>query len=166
MQIFLLYTVHSRSPGYGLTLVSESTSGVTHVADLSSVSSHLPSITSTPSLASSSGSHFPPVLPEDVGRATALLLIEKIVCVSMLRKRIGDSHCVHAWMQNIIQSCTHTFMPTKLPLMFTLIMGRPMHFHVSMYMYISKIPCVQIDVRAYFFYALLSYIKVVFVYLQ
>ena len=49
------------SPGYGLVLVSEGTSGIIHAAEGCSMSS---------------------VLPEDIGKDTALRLIQEIVTVS------------------------------------------------------------------------------------
>jgi hypothetical protein len=64
-----------RSPGYGITLVSESTAGVLHSAELFS---HSP-----PSQGVEKGARQPqpPALPEDIGKQTALLLIQEIVKV-------------------------------------------------------------------------------------
>lgn len=65
-----------RSPGYGITLVSESTTGVLHSAELFS---HNPL-----SQGVGQGVEKPhlPTLPEEVGKQTALLLIQEIVKVS------------------------------------------------------------------------------------
>ena len=63
-----------RSPGYGMTLVSESTTGVLHSAELFS---HNP-----PSREGAEQPH-PHALPEDIGRKTALLLIQEIVKVQV-----------------------------------------------------------------------------------
>ena len=67
---------HCRSPGYGLTLVSETTAGVLHSAELFS---------NQPLAQGSEGSRepHPPSLPEDIGRQTALLLIQEIVNVNI-----------------------------------------------------------------------------------
>ena len=70
---------HCRSPGYGLTLVSESTTGVLHSAELFS---------NQPLGQGSGGGQGseerpPPSLPEDIGRQTALLLIQEIVKVCL-----------------------------------------------------------------------------------
>ena len=69
-----------RSPGYGLTLVSESTTSVTHASESSSLSHPLP-----PSPVPgdrTSGEGCTPVLPEDIGRETASQLDQEIVRVS------------------------------------------------------------------------------------
>ena len=70
----LTLVFHCRSPGYGLTLVSETTTGVLHSAELFS---------NQPLAQGSEGSRepHPPSLPEDIGRQTALLLIQEIVKV-------------------------------------------------------------------------------------
>ena len=68
-----------RSPGYGLMLVSESTEGMMHAADGLSHSKQFS--------VSTSGVVLPtPMLPEDIGRQTALLLIEERVRVSQGRR--------------------------------------------------------------------------------
>lgn len=86
-----------RSPGYGLTLVSESTTGVTHAADLSSVSDYLPSIMTT-AVPSPVGTGRRTLLPEDIGRNTALALVEKIVQVNVIRTGVindGSTVCTY-----------------------------------------------------------------------
>ena len=67
----------SRSPGYGLTLVSESTTGVTHASERSSHSSPASS-----SCVGTEGSASP-VLPEDIGCEAASQLLQEIVHVSV-----------------------------------------------------------------------------------
>jgi RNA 3'-terminal phosphate cyclase-like protein len=62
-----------RSPGYGITLVSESTAGVLHSAELFS---HSPL---SQGVEQGAGQPQPPALPEDIGKQTALLLIQEIV---------------------------------------------------------------------------------------
>ena len=57
-----------RSPGYGVTLVSESTTGVLHSAEQFSESCKTEKSRQ-------------PLLPEDIGQKTALLLIQEIVKV-------------------------------------------------------------------------------------
>ena len=79
----ILILPHSlyRSPGYGLTLVSESTTGVLHSAELFS---------NQPLGQEGEQRTHTPALPEDIGRQTALLLIQEIVqvCVwSLVRVR-------------------------------------------------------------------------------
>lgn len=72
---FLLW----RSPGYGMTLVSESTSGVMHSAESSTQA--------TPTRSPGHGEReegdkkSAPILPEDIGKQTAMYLIEEIVKV-------------------------------------------------------------------------------------
>lgn len=87
-----LFTCSLRSPGFGLTLVSESTTGLTRAAEASTYSlSH----TSTPSQghgratggreggeAGGEMQENQHVLPEDVGTRTASLLMEEIVKAS------------------------------------------------------------------------------------
>ena len=68
-----------RSPGYGLTLVSESTEGMMHAANGSSHSKQF-------SVSTSGVAPPTPMLPEDIGRQTTLLLIEEIVRVSQGRR--------------------------------------------------------------------------------
>ena len=68
-----------RSPGYGLTLVSESTEGMMHAANGSSHSKQF-------SVSTSGVAPPTPMLPEDIGRQTALLLIEERVRVSQGRR--------------------------------------------------------------------------------
>lgn len=66
-----------KCPGFGLTLVSESTTGVTHGAENSSVLRRVgPSGQEVPT---EEGKPANPVLPEDVGRQAALMLVEEIV---------------------------------------------------------------------------------------
>ena len=67
----------SRSPGYGLTLVSESTTGVTHASERSSHSSPASS-----SCVGTEGSASL-VLPEDIGHEAASQLLQEIVHVSV-----------------------------------------------------------------------------------
>ena len=85
-----------RSPGYGLTLVSESTTGVLHSAELFSNASLLREEVRQPHPPGSvregqphplsservDGQPHLSSLPEDIGRQTALLLIQEIVRVS------------------------------------------------------------------------------------
>ena len=77
-----------RSPGFGLTLVAESTSGVMHAAETSSYSTASHSHTSKGSrpLGSSRDREEPVILPEDIGTNTASLLLQEIVQVCL---------CVH-----------------------------------------------------------------------
>ena len=67
-----------RSPGFGLTLVSETTSGMMHAAESSTYSL---SGTSSSSDKGSTEKDKEPLLPEDVGRHAASLLIQEIVKV-------------------------------------------------------------------------------------
>lgn len=71
-----------RSPGYGLTLVSESTSGVMHSAEGSTHTSHPHSndLEDEDDKDKASVKHVP-TLPEDIGKQTAVNLIEEIVKV-------------------------------------------------------------------------------------
>lgn len=80
-----------RSPGYGLTLVAETTTGVMHAAESSTYSHTATPISEAPALPgratlTSSGRRWEAeegvILPEDVGRETASLLIQEIVKVS------------------------------------------------------------------------------------
>ena len=87
----LCVVCHYRSPGYGLTLVSESTTGVLHSAELFS---------NQPLGQGSGGGQRsqerpPPSLPEDIGRQTALLLIQEIVKVCLCVTHSTDQLVTH-----------------------------------------------------------------------
>ena len=75
-----------RSPGFGLTLVAESTMGVMHAAESSTYSSHAAGAANRGREAKSGGGSGgggdeTVVLPEDVGKNTASMLIQEIVKV-------------------------------------------------------------------------------------
>lgn len=72
-----------RSPGYGMILVSESTSGVMHSAESSTraTPTQLPGHREREDGDEKSAKQA--VLPEDIGRQTAMYLIEEIVKVRM-----------------------------------------------------------------------------------
>lgn len=72
----------TRSPGYGLTLVSESTTGVTHASESSSLSHSRPLPPSPVPVDRVSGEGCAPMLPEDIGQETASQLVQEIVRVS------------------------------------------------------------------------------------
>lgn len=78
----------SRSPGFGLTLVAESTTGVMHGAESSTYSWTTPNSVATRG-AEDRGQMEEPILPEDVGKRTASLLLEEIVKVA-ISNRIDD----------------------------------------------------------------------------
>ena len=81
------WSVCSRSPGFGLTLVAESNTGVMHAAESSTYSQTTPTSTTSTQLPGSApegkggrGSEGP-VLPEDIGKNTASLLLAEITKV-------------------------------------------------------------------------------------
>ena len=74
-----IITAH-RCPGFGLTLVSESTGGITHASENSSVLKRTCAIEGHQP-ASGQGVSPHPVLPEDIGKQAALMLVEEIVKV-------------------------------------------------------------------------------------
>ena len=84
-----MYSVHyciPRSPGFGLTLVSESTTGVMHAAESSSSHSrsHHHGGASGGGASGVEEAESGPVLPEEIGKQTASQLIEEIVRVSRM----------------------------------------------------------------------------------
>lgn len=69
-----------RSPGYGVTLVSESTTGVTHSAESST---HTTPTQVEKEEKDKKPAKATPTLPEDIGRQAAMHLIEEIVKVHL-----------------------------------------------------------------------------------
>lgn len=79
--MFYLHAVPTtRSPGYGITLVAETMTGVMYAAEATTISSptqplvHAPQTTSNDSKPSS-------ILPEDLGKEAASRLLDEIVKV-------------------------------------------------------------------------------------
>lgn len=68
-----------KCPGFGLTLVSESTAGVTHAAENNSVRKQVSPGGEHGSVTSENAGPAHPVLPEDIGKRAALMLVEEIV---------------------------------------------------------------------------------------
>lgn len=81
----MLYVLICRSPGFGLILVAETTTGVMHAAESSTYSHATSTAARLPGGAGrGEGQSEEPILPEDIGKNTASLLIEEIVKVFSL----------------------------------------------------------------------------------
>ena len=85
-----------RSPGYGLLLVSESNEGVVHAAE---GISHATTMSSHRGSGGQSDTHTSVTLPEDIGRETAVRLVEEIVRVS------GMCSCSLVWYNTLLVPC-------------------------------------------------------------
>ena len=77
-----MIVVTCRSPGYGMILVSESTSGVMHSAEGSTQATPTQSTGQRERAEDKKSAKHAPTLPEDIGKQAAVYLIEEIVKVS------------------------------------------------------------------------------------